>query len=156
MLFRSGSVQTKTFRKDSEASSRAERWRGYVIIFNNEPSCCYTATSERRRIHSRADFHYFALREASIRRSQRSNSEAVLFRGTLPRRYSIRRSRCGNNEGFACLLLPRRYYIHLSQRGNNSVASHIFSLPLWLRSTHLLIVRGNCEALTLQNSANRV
>ena len=93
-----GCVQTKTFRKDSEASSRAEGGRGYVIIFNNEPSCCYVATSERRRIQLRADYYYIALREASIRRSQRSNSEAVLFRGTLPRRYSIRRSRWGNTS----------------------------------------------------------
>ena len=37
--------QTKTFRKDSEASLRAEGGRGYVIIFNNESSCCYVATS---------------------------------------------------------------------------------------------------------------
>ena len=81
-----GGVQTKTFRKGSEASSRAEGGRGYVIIFNNEPSCCYVATSERRRIQLRADYYYIALREASVRRSQRSNSEAVLFRGTLPRR----------------------------------------------------------------------
>ena len=88
--------QTKTFRKDSEASLRAERWRGYVILFSNEPSCCYVATSERRRIRLKADFHYFALRGASIRRSQRSNSEAVLFRGTLPRRCSIKRSRWDN------------------------------------------------------------
>ena len=89
---RRGGVQTKTFRKDSEASSRAERWRGYVILFSNEPSCCHAATSERRRIRLKADYHCFALRGASIRRSQRSNSEAVLFRGTLPRRCSIRRS----------------------------------------------------------------
>ena len=78
--------QTKTFRKGSEASLRAEGGRGYVIIFSNEPSCCYVATSERRRIRLKADYHCFALRGASIRRSQRSNSEAVLFRGTLPRR----------------------------------------------------------------------
>ena len=60
--------------------------------------CCHTATSERRRIRLKADFHYFALRGASIRRSQRSNSEAVLFRWVLPRRYSIRRSQRGNNS----------------------------------------------------------
>ena len=93
-----GCTQPKTFRKGSEASSRAERWRGYVILFSNEPSCCYVATSERRRIRLKADYHCFALRGASIRRSQRSNSEAVLFRGTLPRRCSIRRSRCGNSS----------------------------------------------------------
>ena len=81
-----GGVQTKTFRKGSEASSRAEGGRGYVILFSNEPSCCYVATSERRRIRLKADYHCFALRGASIRRSQRSNSEAVLFRGTLLRR----------------------------------------------------------------------
>ena len=52
-----GGVQTKTFRKGSEASLRAEGGR-----------------------------------------SQRSNSEAVLFRGTLPRRYSIRCSQRGNNS----------------------------------------------------------
>ena len=83
-----GGVQTKT----------SEGGRGYVIIFNNEPSCCYVATSERRRIRLKADYHCFALRGASIRRSQRSNSEAVLFRWVLPRRYSIRRSQRGNNS----------------------------------------------------------
>ena len=62
--------QPKTFRKGSEASSRAEGWRGYVIIFNNEPSCCYVATSERRRIRLSTKTRFFALREASIRRSQ--------------------------------------------------------------------------------------
>ena len=76
---RRGCVQTKTFRKDSEASSRAERWRGYVILFSNEPSCCYVATSERRRIRLKADFHYFALRGASIRRSRRSNNSATPY-----------------------------------------------------------------------------
>ena len=85
------------------------------------------ATSERRRIRLKADFHYFALRGASIRRSQRSNSEAVLFRGTLPRRYSIKRSRCGNNEGYACVTLPRRCSLRRSQRGNNSATPQIFS-----------------------------
>ena len=69
---------TKTFRKDSEASLRAEGGRGYVIIFNNEPSCCYVATSERRCKRLKADYHCFALRGASIRRSQRSNSEAIV------------------------------------------------------------------------------
>ena len=129
MRRRRGCVQTKTFRKDSEASSRAERWRGYVILFSNEPSCCYVATSERRRIRLKADFHYFALRGASIRRSQRSNSEAALFRGTLPRRCSIRRSQRGNNSAtpytlsttfvatplstyLSCVGTARRYYLH--------------------------------------------
>ena len=123
--WRRGCVQTKTFRKDSEASSRAERGRGYVILFSNEPSCCYVATSERRRIRLKADFQYFALRGASIRRSQRSNSEAVLFRGTLPRRCSIRRS----------------------QRGNNSATPYTLSTTFVATPIHLLIVRGNCEAL---------
>ena len=48
-----------------------------------EPSCCHVATSERRHIQSKADTHFFALREASIRRSQRGNnsssSETQLF-----------------------------------------------------------------------------
>ena len=98
-----GGVQTKTFRKGSEASLRAEGGRGYVIIFNNEPSCCYVATSERRRIRLKADYHCFALREASIRRSQRSNSEAVLFRGTLPRRIA---------SGVRCVVTPRPTTLH--------------------------------------------
>ncbi len=42
-----------------------------------EPSCCHVATSERRRIHSRADYCCIALREASIRRSQRGNNSAT-------------------------------------------------------------------------------
>ena len=36
--------------------------------------CCPTATSERRRIQSRADYYYIALREASIRRSRWDNA----------------------------------------------------------------------------------
>ena len=93
-----GCTQPKTFRKGSEASSRAERRHGYVILFSNEPSCYHAATSERRRIQSRADNNIIALRGASIRRSQRGNSEAVFFRWVLPRRYSIRRSQRGNNS----------------------------------------------------------
>ena len=69
--------QTKTFRKGSEASLRAEGGRGYVIIFSNEPSCCYVATSERRRIRLKADYHLIALRGASIRRSRWDNTLPV-------------------------------------------------------------------------------
>ena len=70
--------QPKTFRKGSEASSRAERRYGYVILVSNEPRCCNAATSERRRIRLKADYIYIALRGASIRRSQRGNSEAIV------------------------------------------------------------------------------
>ena len=63
---------------------RSER-HGYVILVSNEPRCYHAATSERRRIQSRADNNTIALRGASVRRSQRGNSEAVIFRGTLPR-----------------------------------------------------------------------
>ena len=120
-----GSVQTKTFRTGSEASSRAERRHGYVILVSNEPRCYHAATSERRRIRLTADYYYIALRGASIRRSQRGNSEAVFFRGTL----------------------PRRYYIQLSQRGNNSLTSQIhFNYLCGYASIHLPIVCGNCEA----------
>ena len=73
-----GSVQTKTFRNGSEASSRAERRHGCVILVSNEPRCYHAATSERRRIQSRADNNIIALRGASIRRSQRGNSEAIV------------------------------------------------------------------------------
>ena len=45
-----------------------------------ETSCYHTATSERRRIRTKADYYYIALRGASIKRSQRGNSEAVFFR----------------------------------------------------------------------------
>ncbi len=44
-----------------------------------EPSCCHVATSERRHIHSKADTRFFALREASIRRSQRGNNSAPSY-----------------------------------------------------------------------------
>ena len=56
-----------------------------VILISSEPSCYHAATSERRRIKMSADYYYIALRGASVRRSQRGNSEAVIFRGTLPR-----------------------------------------------------------------------
>ena len=80
LSFVDGTYQPKTFRKGSEASSRAERGHGYVIFVSNEPSCYHAATSERRRIRLKADYYHIALRGASIRRSQRGNSEAVFFR----------------------------------------------------------------------------
>ena len=80
LSFGNGTYQPKTFRKGSEASSRAERRHGYVILVSNEPSCYHAATSERRRIRLKADYYYIALRGASIKRSQRGNSEAVFFR----------------------------------------------------------------------------
>jgi len=43
-----------------------------------EPSCYHTATSERRHIQSKADYYFIALREASIKRSQCGNSEAIV------------------------------------------------------------------------------
>ena len=54
--------QPKTFRKGSEASSRAERRHDYVILVSNEPRCYHAATSERRRIQSRAYNNIIALR----------------------------------------------------------------------------------------------
>ena len=48
------------------------------------PSCCYVATSERRRIRMKADYYCIALRGVSIKRSQRGNSEAVFFRWYAP------------------------------------------------------------------------
>ena len=62
---------------------RSER-HGYVILVSNEPSCYNAATSERRHIRLKADYIYIALRGASIRRSQRGNSEAVFFRWYAP------------------------------------------------------------------------
>ena len=49
-----------------------------LTFYTNEPSCCHAATSERRRIRLKADYYYIALRGASIRRSQRGNSEAIV------------------------------------------------------------------------------
>ena len=43
-----------------------------------ETSYYHTATSERRRIRLKADYYYIALRGASIKRSQRGNSEAIV------------------------------------------------------------------------------
>ena len=63
-----------------------------------------------------ADYYFFA---------PTGGRYQTVFRGTLPRRYSIRRS----------------------QRGNNSATPYTFSLPLRLRPFHLIIVRGNCEAV---------
>ena len=42
-----------------------------------ETSCCHVATSERRHIQSKADHYSIALREASIRRSQRDNNSST-------------------------------------------------------------------------------
>ena len=86
----------KHFAKAAKPLRGRKERHGYVILVSNEPRCCHAATSERRRIRLKADYYYIALRGASIRRSQRGNSEAVFFRGTLPRRCSIRRSRWDN------------------------------------------------------------
>ena len=43
-----------------------------------ETSCCHTATSERRRIRTKADYYYIALRGVSLRRSLCGNSEAIV------------------------------------------------------------------------------
>ena len=51
--------------------------------------CVQTKTSEGGRIRMRADYYYFA---------PTGGRYQTVFRGTLPRRYSIRRSRCGNSE----------------------------------------------------------
>ena len=143
---RRGSVQTKTFRKGSEASSRAERWRGYVIIFSNEPSCCYVATSERRRIRLKADYNYIALREASIRRSQRSNSEAVLFRGTLPRRTA---------SGVRGVVITRALLVYYCRGDTTSSVRNVaitrqHYIPFYYLGGYVhitySIVCGNCEA----------
>ena len=83
--------------------------------------CVQTKTSEGGRIGMRADYNYFA---------PTGGRYQTVFRGTLPRRYSIRRS----------------------QRGNNSATPYTFPLPLWLRPSHLLIVRGNCEANRIRRS----
>ena len=67
--------------------------RGDILITSTylqwEPSCYHAATSERRHIRLKADYYYIALRGASIRRSQRGNSEAVFFCWILPRRQCI-------------------------------------------------------------------
>ena len=51
--------------------------------------CCIVATSERRRIQSRADTRFFALREASIRRSQRYNTSPDHFPHTSSSAFSF-------------------------------------------------------------------
>ena len=82
----------KHFAKAAKPLRGRKERHGYVIIVSNEPRCYHAATSERRRIRLKADYYFIALRGASVRRSQRGNSEAVFFRWVLPRRYSIRRS----------------------------------------------------------------
>ena len=62
--------QPKTFRKGSEASSRAERRHCYVILVSNEPRCYHAATSERRRIRLKADYYYIALRGVGDRATE--------------------------------------------------------------------------------------
>ena len=76
----------KHFAKAAKPLRGRKERHGYVILVSNEPRCCHAATSERRHIRLKADYYYIALRGASIKRSQRGNSEAVFFRGTLPRR----------------------------------------------------------------------
>ena len=49
--------------------------------------CCPTATSERRRIRLKADYHYFALRGASIRRSRWDNTRPPTIQFHFLRRF---------------------------------------------------------------------
>ena len=66
------------------ATRTAAQLRIYFLLSKNSISlhqlsawwarCCPTATSERRRIQSKADKYYIALREASIRRSRWDNA----------------------------------------------------------------------------------
>ena len=72
------------FRHVAFASKIAAQLRTYFLLSKNSISlhqlsawwarCCPTATSERMRIQSRADIRFFALREASIKRSQWDNA----------------------------------------------------------------------------------
>ena len=54
-----------------------------------EPRCYHAATSERRHIRLKADYYYIALRGASIRRSQRGNSEAIFGEAVTANKYYI-------------------------------------------------------------------
>ena len=81
---RRGCVQTKTFRKGSEASSRAEGGR----------------------IRTSADYYFFA---------PTGGRYQTVFRGTLPRRCSIRRSRCGNSEAIVGVAV-RANRLHLASK----------------------------------------
>ena len=114
--------------------------------FHGEPRCYHAATSERRRIRLKADFHYFALREASIRRSQRSNSEAVLFRVTLLRRTA---------SGVRSVVITRALLVYYCRGDTTSNYRNVaitwrhyipFNYLCGYASLHLPIVCGNCEA----------
>ena len=66
-----------------------QRHWNYVDHFRRRRGCVQTKTSEGGRIKMRADYYFFA---------PTGGRYQTVFRGTLPRRYSIRRSRCGNGE----------------------------------------------------------
>ena len=93
------------FRHVAFASKIAAQLRTYFLLSKNSISlhqlsawwarCCPTATSERRRIQSRADTRFFALREASIRRSQWDNAlptkcDYYHQQNTLPTKHAYR------------------------------------------------------------------
>ena len=72
-----------------------------------EASCCHVATSERRRIHSRADYCCIALREASIRRSQRGNNSAT------PHTLSTTFAATPLSTYLSCVETARRYRLNI-------------------------------------------
>ena len=70
-----------------------------------------TKTSEGGRIGMKADYYYFA---------PTGGRYQTVFRGTLPRRYSIRRSQCGNSEaicvrGVVITPPPTRHKLPIAQ-----------------------------------------
>ena len=96
--------------------------RGDILITSTylqwEPSCYHAATSERRHIRLKADYYYIALRGASIRRSQRGNSEAVFFCWTLPRQQYIAQN---------CVVIASRTFYVVLQHLNLSTAIIAFT-----------------------------
>ena len=114
----------KHFAKAAKPLRGRKERHGYVILVSNEPRCCHAATSERRRIRLKADYYYIALRGASIRRSQRGNSEAAFFRGTLPRRTA------SGARGVVMTKLDRHFVSVAMQRIVCPLyLSHIFDFP---------------------------
>ena len=74
-----GDVLTLFYRPLLIKSLDHEVWTKFFAFPEGlETSCYHTATSERRRIRTKADYYYIALRGASISRSLCGNSEAIV------------------------------------------------------------------------------
>ena len=133
-------------------------------LFCRSASCCHVATfiyyitisNEEPRLYTTENLEASGtagkLRLSKLYCSERREPSGR-FSWDIDEANRIRRSRCGNNEGFACLLLPRRY---LSNVRNVAITrrprSHPFHYLCGYTYPTYSIVCGNCEVISFSSA----